>query len=172
MVEKVHFLFIFYLYAESAERRHFLVTNASGIAVSIKKKTFCWLLNGEYDKLSNDRVTRFRGKNTSKAKTGSAELHIQSPDDKTIKIGDWCQFKCNRKNIVGQVLSFIFISKKTKKESRYSLTYALASDERVGVLANWFDIKAKKFKLQTVEDFLPIKNYLKHVEKPDINTII
>lgn len=152
-----------------------MVTNASGNAVSIQKKNFCWLLNGEYDKLSNDRVTRFQGKKSYKAQTG-AQPYIESPDEKIVKIGDWCQFKCKRKNIVGQVLGFIVLNKKTKKESRYSLSYAIASDEKVGVLANWFLVKAKQsrkqFKLETIEDFLPIKNYLKHVEKPDINSII
>lgn len=70
------------------------------------------------------------------------------------------------------MLGFIFLDKKTKKESRYSLSYATANDEKVGVLANWLAAKAKKFKLQTIEEFIPIKLYVKHVEKPDINSII
>lgn len=162
---------LFAFFAESAEKRHFLVTNANGGIASIKKKSFCWLLNGEYDKLSNDRVLRFQGKKTSKA-PAVAQPCIQSSDQRIVNIGDWCQFNYKRKRIIGQVLGFIFLNKKTKKESRYSLSYASASDEKIGVLANWFFIKSDKFKLEMVEDFIPIKGYLKHIEKPDVNSLI
>lgn len=63
-----------------------------------------------------------------------------------VNIGEWCQFKYNKKRIVGQVIGFIYLNKKTKKESRYSRNYASITDENVGVLAYWFASQGRNFK--------------------------
>lgn len=145
---------------------YFLVKNAAGEAISIEKKTFCWLLNDEYQKLSNDRVLRFQ---SSKKESN---LKIPTPGQQVIKIGDWCQFKFKNQNIVGQILGFIFLNKQTKKESRYPHSFAEPSSSNVGVLASWFVKKRKTFVFKMIDDFIPINEYIDHIEKPESNLLI
>lgn len=129
--------------------------NAAGEAMSIKKKTFCWLLNDEYQKLSNDRILRFQS-----SKKKQQNLKIPTLGQLVIKIGDWCQFKFEKKNNVGQVLGFILLNKKTKKDSRYPHSFADPSDSNVGVLANWF-VKKRN----------PVNAYIGHIEKPEMKLL-
>lgn len=163
------------MFTESSANTYFLVKNGNGETVFIKKKSFCWLLNGEHDKLSNDRTIRFQSKKASKNDNPQSSVVNQSepqPDEKIVNIGDWCQFRYEKEIIIGQVFSFLVLNKKTKKESRYSKQFAIVSDNKVGVLANWFVVQKDKFKLKIVETFIPITNYVKHIKKPDNNSLI
>lgn len=97
---------------------------------------------------------------------------VIDPSGTQVNVADWCTFVHNRKHLVGQVLGFIYLFKKTKKESRYSLKYAFTSDDKVGVLAHWFTNKGKKYYSEAIKEYIPIKNYLGHVEKPNINSVV
>lgn len=152
---------------ESSEKQYFLIKNAKGEAVNIKKKNFCWLLNDEYVKLSNDRVLRFQAK-----KQPNLNLPSVPQPGPQVNIGDWCQFKYKRKTITGQVIGFIYLNKKTKKDSRYNLNFAAICDERVGVLGNWFVNDGKNLKFIMIDDFVPIKEYKIHIQKPEINSLV
>lgn len=55
-------------------------------------------------------------------------------------------------------MDFIFLNKKTKKESRYSLSYAAVCDKKIGMLVNWF--VGNSFKFEMMENFIPISDYL------------
>lgn len=159
---------MFFFLAESSEKNYFLIKNAKGETVQIKKKTFCWLLNEEYVKLSNDRVLRFQSKKQPNLDVPSAPQQGQ----RMVNIGEWCQFKYKTKSVVGQVIGFIYLNERTKKDSRYSLNFAAVSDEKVGVLANWFVYRGNMLKFIMIENFIPIKDYKNHVPKPEINSLI
>lgn len=150
-----------------------MIKNANDEAIRIKKETFCWLLNGEHDKFSNDRIVRFQGSKQCKALSST----VVQPDKDQIKIGDWCQFhqSTGRRNgslIIGQVINFSYLNKKTKKETRYSFLSASIDDKNIGVLANWFTVQKKKFKFKFIESSVPISDYVKHIEKPNLNSLV
>lgn len=150
-------------------KNYFFIKNANDESIRIKKQTFCWLLNGEHDKLSNDRIVRFQGSKHCRTQSSSA----QPPDEDQIKIGDWCQFRQGKRSkIFGQIISFMYLNKKSKKEARYSLQSASINDEAIGVLASWFTVQKKKFKFKFIESLVPISNYMKHVEKPQLNSLV
>lgn len=91
-----------------------------------------------------------------------------------VNIGDRCQFKFKEKrvkSVIGQVIGFIYLNKKTKKESRYDSNSAVVCDESVGVLGNWFVKNRNSLKFFNIDTYIPIKDYMNHTEKPDINSL-
>lgn len=73
---------------------------------------------------------------------------------------------------MGQILGFILLNKQTKKDSRYPHSFAEPSDSSVGVLANWFVKMRKNFEFKMIDDFIPINQYIDHIEKPESNLLI
>lgn len=111
----------------SSAKTYFLIKNANNDAIRIKKKTFCWLLNGEHDKLSNDRIVRFQGSKDCRTQP----LSIVQSDEDQVRIGE-CQFRHGKGRwktvIIDQIINFLYLNKKTKKEARYSFRSALIKE--------------------------------------------
>lgn len=153
---------------------YFLIKNEKGEAISIKKKSFCWLLNDEHNKLSNDRMIRFqsgRGAKNSVLQPRLQSLPIVERDGISIKIGDWCQFRHGKGVVIGQVIGFLYLNKKTKKEARYSSQCASVSDKALGVLGNWFSVQKGNFIFKFIETFIQMTDYIKHISKPNVTCL-
>lgn len=158
----------------------------------IKKSAIVWLLSESKGKLSSDRLKRVQERRENES-NGPKRMYVTPTITNNreevghlfklseIKVGEWCLFykdEARYQNIiVGNILSFKYLTGKTEKQKQYSLDIApvetsTQNPRGISVLGLWYSLH-EDFTLQTISNpcfFININNYVATVKAPEIDS--
>nr|XP_029709589.1 uncharacterized protein LOC115255635 [Aedes albopictus] len=156
------------------KRNTFKIRNKNGKIVHVKKSTFIWMLQSETERVSPDRLQRFK------------ELHknenfvaiFQNIPLQDIRIGEWVLISYTSKLLVCNVYGFIYLSGKRTSYSRTSAPIRCPEE----AFARGLGTKGSFFELSFIDgDYIlelldnsekiciQIENYKSHLTRPEVS---
>lgn len=187
------------------EKSQFVNVTGKNGTRTVRKSSMMWSLSDSKQKVSSDRISRTR--QNSKKKTANRQLEfvdvstVNQPIYSTeeIKVGDWCIFQNVFKEgsgfLLGNILSFNYVSGETIKEKKYTWDFASVGKARshnknsstrnpnqnkeVEILASWYEVELRatsanfKFSRNTVINMQHYVANLRYdvIERSNNNTI-
>lgn len=155
--------------------------------MTVKKSSFCRLLNDTKDRLSVDRLRRFEN---NKIINGPLHEVMDVFRKYSIRIGDWCAFqhpKQNKKNLslIVNLLSFRYLSSSSKSR-KYTLDSAPTELPKggkkrgLGCLCTFYELETNAQTIEMTENhelmvanrssfIIDIKLYVSHIPEPNFS---
>ncbi|XP_062714505.1 uncharacterized protein LOC134291151 isoform X2 [Aedes albopictus] len=153
----------------------FKIRNRNGRIVSVKKRTFLWMLTSDLVKCSTDRVHRFKdGDVISK----SGQPRSLNGVCENVSLGEFLLVRSNGQINVVKVYGFKFLKGKNQSCSLTTVPLVAPSGVNprgIGIIGNFFDLVEYGndivLELSNVEQ-VDIEYYLSHLKKPSIESMI
>lgn len=154
------------------DRNTFKIRHKNGKLIHVKKSTFIWMLQADFERVSSDRLQRFSGA----AKNDQLVMVHLNETRQYLSIGEWIMMDLGNGHLsICKVYEFTYLSGKRRSYTRFTAPINAPEDVEVkgiGVKGAYFELVRidceYKLELHDNSDMLciAIENYVTHLERP------